>query len=360
MLLGLVVNVIAVVLLSRPLGMLVRRLRPDMPGVVARNYAGTVVVVAVTAVIAVVGLAHRPQIQARQRAIDDAIARAQAWIGDRAPDQFRRNLQYVSLLAIEPGTIYRACVPSVDGTRSYCVIVNRDLPFQNSVSFSGYEPNSVLGRRGGVASGDQAHSPPREHPRLGDRVPRPDDRRRRAAVDPLEPAREPGRSAMGRRGVPADAVLAAPARRVARRRARAKAGVHRRPDRVRRVLARLRGRADQRRADRRPGPAGSCRRAARAELAGADPRRVRGRRAGGRDRHMDRVDGRRHGDRAARRRRARDRDVVALDLPDQPDLRGGRGDAPATATPGSPDRRVVSTGSAACCACSDSAARCSA
>ncbi|HEY1520475.1 MAG TPA: hypothetical protein VGF91_28885 [Solirubrobacteraceae bacterium] len=144
MLLGLVVNVIAVVLLSRPLGMLVRRLRGDMPGVVARNYAGTVVVVAVTAVIAVAGLAHRPQIQARQRATDDAIARAQAWIGDRAPDQFRHNLQYVSLLAIEPGTIYRACVPSVDGKRSYCVIVNRDLPFQNSVSFSGYEPNSVL------------------------------------------------------------------------------------------------------------------------------------------------------------------------------------------------------------------------
>ena len=144
MLLGLVINVIAVVLLSRPFGMLFRRVRPDMPGVVARNYGGTAVVLAVTAVLAGVGLAHRPEIQARRRAIDDAIARAQAWIGDRAPDQFRRNLQYVSLLAIEPGTIYRACVPSVDGTRSYCVIVNRELPFPNSVSFSGYEPNSVL------------------------------------------------------------------------------------------------------------------------------------------------------------------------------------------------------------------------
>ena len=90
------------------------------------------------------GLAHRPEIQARQRDTADAIARAQAWIGDRAPDTFRRNLQFVSLLAIVPGTIYRACVPSVDGRRSYCVIVNRDLPFQNSVTFSGYEPNSVL------------------------------------------------------------------------------------------------------------------------------------------------------------------------------------------------------------------------
>ena len=37
-LLGLVINVIAVILFSRPLGMLVRRVRPDMPTVVARDY----------------------------------------------------------------------------------------------------------------------------------------------------------------------------------------------------------------------------------------------------------------------------------------------------------------------------------
>ena len=143
-LLGLVLNVIAVILLSRPLGMLLRRFRRDMPGVVARDYAGTLVVFAVSAILLTAGVAHRPAIQARQRDSGDAIARAQAWIGDRAPDEFRRNLQFVSLLAIQPGTIYRACVPSVDGKRSYCVIVNRKLPFQRSVTFSGYEPNSVL------------------------------------------------------------------------------------------------------------------------------------------------------------------------------------------------------------------------
>lgn len=143
-LLGLVVNVIAVLLLSRPLGMLIRRFRPDLPGVVARDYGGTAVVFAVTAILLTAGLVHRPAIQARQRDSGDAIARAQAWIGDRAPDEFRRNLQFVSLLTIQPGTIYRACVPSVQGDRSYCVIVNRNLPFERSVTFSGYEPNSVL------------------------------------------------------------------------------------------------------------------------------------------------------------------------------------------------------------------------
>jgi len=143
-LLALVLNVIAVILLSRPLGMLIRRFRPDIPGVVARDYGGTIVVFAVAAILLTAGLVHRPAIQARQRDEGDAIARAQAWIGDRAPDEFRRNLHFVSLLTIQPGTIYRACVPSVHGDRSYCVIVNRSLPFERSVAFSGYEPNSVL------------------------------------------------------------------------------------------------------------------------------------------------------------------------------------------------------------------------
>jgi hypothetical protein len=143
-LLALMANLLAVLFLSRPLGMLLRRLRPDMPKLVARDYAGTAAVLAVTCVIAAAGLANRGAIADSQRATHDAIVRAQAWIGDRAPDQFRRNLQVVSVLAIQPGTIYRACVRNVQNTKSYCVVVNRSLPFAQSVSFSGYEPNATL------------------------------------------------------------------------------------------------------------------------------------------------------------------------------------------------------------------------
>jgi hypothetical protein len=143
-LLALVGNLLAVLLLSRPIGLLIRRVRGDLPMIVARDYAGTLVVLAVTVAIVVAGVAHRGAIEASQRAMQDAIARAQAWIGDRAPDPFRRNLQFVSLLAIQPGTIYRACVPNVAETKSYCVIVNRNAPLERSVTFSGYEPNSVL------------------------------------------------------------------------------------------------------------------------------------------------------------------------------------------------------------------------
>jgi hypothetical protein len=82
--------------------------------------------------------------QASQRDMQDAVARAQAWIGDRAPAEFRRNLHVVSLFAIQAGTIYRACVPNVQHTKSYCVIVDRSEPLDRSVRFSGYESNDTL------------------------------------------------------------------------------------------------------------------------------------------------------------------------------------------------------------------------
>lgn len=143
-LLGLVLNLLGVLFLSRPLGWLMRRARGDLPTVVARDYGGTVVVLALTGVLVLAGVLHRPAIRASERAMQDAIARAQAWIGDRAPAEFRRNLQVVSVFAIQAGTIYRACVPNVQSTKTYCVIVDRSKPLDQSVKFSGYEPNSTL------------------------------------------------------------------------------------------------------------------------------------------------------------------------------------------------------------------------
>jgi hypothetical protein len=139
---GLVLNLIAVLLLSRPLGSLIRRGRGELPVAIARNYAGTCAVLLVTAAVLALGLIHRPQIAAEERALNDALSRAEAWIGDRAPAPFRDNLEHMDTFTIEPGSVYRTCVPSPDGTRSYCVIVKEQLPFARSVSFGGYESNS--------------------------------------------------------------------------------------------------------------------------------------------------------------------------------------------------------------------------
>jgi hypothetical protein len=141
---GLVLNTLGLVLLTRPLAALVRRVRTDLPSVVARNYAGTVVVVAITAAMLALGLHHHSVIESHRSAMRDATARAQAWIGDHAPPEFRRNLASVSTFAIEPGSIYRTCVDSAIRARTYCVIVKTRLPFSRSVSFAGYEPNSDL------------------------------------------------------------------------------------------------------------------------------------------------------------------------------------------------------------------------
>jgi hypothetical protein len=143
---GLVLNVLAVLLLSRPIAALVRRMRKGLPAIVARNYAGTAAVIGVTGAIGLTGLAHHATIVRDNQAMRDAIKRAQAWIGDRAPAEFRRNVEWVSTFTIEPGSIFRECVPSIDGTRTYCVIVITTLPFAQSVRFGGYEPNALFGQ----------------------------------------------------------------------------------------------------------------------------------------------------------------------------------------------------------------------
>jgi hypothetical protein len=83
---------------------------------------------------------------ANRTAMDDAIKRAQAWIGDRAPDKFRRNLSHVSTFPIEPGRIYRTCVISPGRPHTYCVVVDMGRPFERSVKFAGYESNADFSR----------------------------------------------------------------------------------------------------------------------------------------------------------------------------------------------------------------------
>lgn len=141
---GLMINLLVVVLLARPLGAVARRLRGDMPRSVAANYGGTAALIAVPFLLLLAGWLHRPAIQDQQRMMDDAITRAIAYIGDRAPAAFRVNVTHTSTYAIQPGSVYRTCVPNVAGTRTYCVIVNTDMPLARSVVFAGYEPNSLF------------------------------------------------------------------------------------------------------------------------------------------------------------------------------------------------------------------------
>ncbi|MFZ0039957.1 MAG: hypothetical protein WAK93_01505 [Solirubrobacteraceae bacterium] len=142
---GMLFSLVAVVLCSRPLGALLRRARPDLPVMIARDYGGTFAVVFVSAVIVTIGLLHHSTITSQQSALRDAVVRAEAFIGARAPAQFASNATHTDTYTIESGSIYRVCAPSRDeGTRYYCVIVKAKLPLAQSVVYAGSEPNAVL------------------------------------------------------------------------------------------------------------------------------------------------------------------------------------------------------------------------
>jgi hypothetical protein len=141
---GLILNLVAVLLCSRPFGALLRRRRPDLPAAIARNYGGTLAVLLVSAGILAAGLARHGSIVSTQRALQDAVVRAEAYIGDHAPATFRVNASRTDTFTIQAGVAYRTCAPSQDGRRSYCVIVKPRFPLDRSVVFDGYEPNSVF------------------------------------------------------------------------------------------------------------------------------------------------------------------------------------------------------------------------
>ncbi len=143
-LIGLFASLLGIVVIAPLFARGVRTFRPDMPRVVARDYAGAGVVVAVTATLLVAGLLHRPIVNSDRRALQDAVARAEAFIGDRAPARFMERRSAIDALPIQPPEIYRVCAHSARGSATYCVIVNRSKPFGTSVRFSGYEPNSLL------------------------------------------------------------------------------------------------------------------------------------------------------------------------------------------------------------------------
>ncbi|HET9093515.1 MAG TPA: hypothetical protein VFN36_00400 [Solirubrobacteraceae bacterium] len=139
-----VLTLLGIAFLSGLVGRLVRRARPDMPRIVARNYAGAIVTLAVSGALLAGGLVHHATVTADRAALREAVARAVDYIGVHAPPTYQENLRMLVTFEVQSRTIYRSCVPDRAGTRQYCVIVNLGRPFGRGVSYSGAEPNSVL------------------------------------------------------------------------------------------------------------------------------------------------------------------------------------------------------------------------
>jgi hypothetical protein len=117
-------NLVAVALVAPLLGRLVRRRRPDLPRLVARDYAGTMLLIAGAALLVVAGLAHRPAAAAADADRADVLAGVHAYVLDQEP-QLRGRLGETDVLQLE-ADYYRACVPRRQAGRWLCLFVSTD------------------------------------------------------------------------------------------------------------------------------------------------------------------------------------------------------------------------------------------
>jgi hypothetical protein len=140
---ALVLNLIGAAALARPIAVLLRRRRPDLPADIARNYAGSACIALVTVGFLVLGLAHHSSVVRADATMRDAAARAAAYIGDHAPERFRVDASHVDTVTIQTGSLYRACVADTTGARDYCVVVDE---IKGSVVPDGSESNETLSR----------------------------------------------------------------------------------------------------------------------------------------------------------------------------------------------------------------------
>jgi hypothetical protein len=108
-LLALFINLVAVAVAAPVVGLLLSRRRPDLPRIVARDYAGTLVLGLAAAGVLAAGLAHRSALSGERADVRAALAGVHSYVLSQAP-AYRSGLAAVDTVRVE-NDLYRACVP---------------------------------------------------------------------------------------------------------------------------------------------------------------------------------------------------------------------------------------------------------
>lgn len=142
-------NLLVVAVLAPLAGTLLRRRRPDLPAVVAGDYAGTVLMVAVTAVLLGAGAAHHREIVAGRQDLAAQAGAVRIYVLHHAPGVYRRNLARADTRRID-AELYRTCVPGRDPERALCLFVDTSQSPPGIRVDPNRETNaSFVGRSGG-------------------------------------------------------------------------------------------------------------------------------------------------------------------------------------------------------------------
>ena len=132
-------NLAVIAVLGPVAGGALRRRRPDLPRVVANDYAGAALLIALSAGLLAAGLAHRPAESAERDDEAAVVAAVQRYVTTEATS-WRSGLDRVDAVQLAP-EVYRACVPGHDPRRSLCLIVDTDLRPARATRDNSMEPN---------------------------------------------------------------------------------------------------------------------------------------------------------------------------------------------------------------------------
>lgn len=118
-------NVAAVALLGGLGSIGLRRLRPDLPKVVADDYAGLAALAAVGLAFLVAGVVHRPELNAEQEAFARQSMAVRLWVQANGDDFTRAHVDAADSVQVDRD-LYRTCVPGPDPDRRrwLCLIVD--------------------------------------------------------------------------------------------------------------------------------------------------------------------------------------------------------------------------------------------
>jgi len=114
---------LAVVAVGAPLaGIVLRRRRPALPREIAADRGGTVLLVALAAVLTTAGLLHHGAVVQEERDIAAQFAAVRRYVATQAPAAYRANIDRADTWKQGPG-LYRTCVPGPDPRKHLCLIV---------------------------------------------------------------------------------------------------------------------------------------------------------------------------------------------------------------------------------------------
>jgi hypothetical protein len=115
-------NLFCLAALAPRAGRVLQRVRPDLPRVVAADYAGTALLVTVTAALVVGGLLHRPAVAGENAGRRAAVLAVHDHVLAREP-AYRNGLMAIDVLRLQRD-YYRICVPGQDPRRWLCVFAD--------------------------------------------------------------------------------------------------------------------------------------------------------------------------------------------------------------------------------------------